>query len=85
VREANRAGGGVGDADIREMLDVLALENLLDEQPVQVPDEVVALRDDRERARAGRDWAEADRLREELRALGWEVRDSPDGPELLPA
>ena len=36
-------------------------------------------------AREARDWAEADRLRDELRALGWEVRDGPDGPELVPA
>jgi cysteinyl-tRNA synthetase len=46
---------------------------------------VVQLRDARERARAARDYAEADRLREQIRAQGWEVRDGPDGPELLPA
>jgi len=39
----------------------------------------------RERARTARDWAEADRLRDEIRAQGWEVRDGPNGPELLPA
>ena len=27
----------------------------------------------------------ADRLRDELRELGWEVRDGPQGPELVPA
>jgi cysteinyl-tRNA synthetase len=43
------------------------------------------LLDARERARAARDWAQADELRDQLRALGWEVRDGPDGPELLPA
>jgi cysteinyl-tRNA synthetase len=37
----------------------------------------------REQARAARDYAEADRLRDELRALGFEVRDGPDGPQLL--
>ena len=36
-------------------------------------------------AREARDWAEADRLRDELRAIGWEVRDGPQGPELVPA
>jgi cysteinyl-tRNA synthetase len=46
---------------------------------------VTELRDARERARAARDYAEADRLRDEIRAHGWEVRDGPDGPELLPA
>ena len=49
------------------------------------PAEVVELADARERARAARDYAEADRLREAIQAHGWEVRDGPDGPELLPA
>jgi cysteinyl-tRNA synthetase len=38
----------------------------------------------RQAARTQRDWAEADRLRDELRSLGWEIRDGPAGPELLP-
>jgi len=85
VREANRAPAGAGDADLREMLSVLGLENLLDVAEAQAPAEVIELRDAREQARAARDYAEADRLREAIRARGWEVRDSPDGPELLPA
>jgi cysteinyl-tRNA synthetase len=85
VREANRAPAGSGDADLREMLSVLGLDNLLDEDEVDAPAAVAGLRDARERARAARDYAEADRLREEIRAHGWEVRDGPDGPELLPA
>jgi cysteinyl-tRNA synthetase len=85
VREANRAGSGVGDADLREMLEVLALGNLLDVQRSEAPPEALELLDSRERARAARDFERADRLREQLRELGWEVRDGPDGPELLPA
>jgi cysteinyl-tRNA synthetase len=87
VREANRAPAGThqGDADLREMLGVLALDNLLDVGDAVAPAEVIELRDARERARAARDYAEADRLREQIRAQGWEVRDGPDGPELLPA
>jgi cysteinyl-tRNA synthetase len=85
-REANRsAPGSVGGADLREMLDILGLASLMTSDTSPIPDEVGALRDARERARQARDWAEADRLRDELRALGWEVRDGPDGPELLPA
>jgi cysteinyl-tRNA synthetase len=45
---------------------------------------VLELRDARERARREREWAQADRLREQLRSHGWEVRDGPGGPELLP-
>jgi cysteinyl-tRNA synthetase len=84
VREANRTSGAVGDADLREMLAVLALENLLDVDDEEAPPDVAELRDARERARADRDYVEADRLRDRLRELGWEVRDSPEGPELLP-
>ena len=84
IREANRADGEVGDADLREMLGVLALENLLEPDRTEAPADVVALAADREQARRERDFARADRLRDELREAGWEVRDGPGGPELLP-
>jgi cysteinyl-tRNA synthetase len=48
----------------------------------QVPPHVQALVDQREQARAAREWAEADRLRDEIRAAGFEITDSPDGPQL---
>ncbi|HXR28651.1 MAG TPA: cysteine--tRNA ligase [Solirubrobacteraceae bacterium] len=75
--------GVKGDGDLREMLTVLGLESLLapDER---APGEVRALAEQRERARGERDFAEADRLRDEISALGWEVRDEADGFELLP-
>jgi cysteinyl-tRNA synthetase len=76
-------GEAVGDAHLREMLSVLGLESLLapDEQ---APEPVLELAERRERARAERDFAAADELRDELAALGWEVRDVPGGFELLP-
>jgi cysteinyl-tRNA synthetase len=83
VGEANRRSD-VGSADLREMLGVLGLDNLLEGHGAQAPPEVVALVEARTAAREARDWAEADRLRDEARAQGWEVRDGPDGPELLP-
>ena len=46
------------------------------------PAEVTALVEARTAARAARDWARADALRAELEALGWDVTDTPDGPEL---
>jgi cysteinyl-tRNA synthetase len=83
IRDANRADGPVGDAHLREMLAVLGLENLL-EAGEGAPAEVVELAQLRAAARADRDYAEADRLREELRARGWEVRDGAAGQELVP-
>jgi cysteinyl-tRNA synthetase len=84
VRTANREGGQVGDADLREMLGVLALENLLETPTVRPAGDAEALLAEREDARAQRDWERADRLRDQLHALGWVVRDGSDGPELLP-
>jgi cysteinyl-tRNA synthetase len=84
VREANASTSPAGDADLREMLSVLGLENLLDPEEAQAPVEAFELSEARERARAARDYGEADRLREQLREMGWEVRDGPSGPELLP-
>ena len=49
-----------------------------------VPAGVVALAEARQRARMAGDYAEADRLRAELRAAGWELRDGEDGYQLVP-
>ena len=73
-----------GDSHLREMLHVLGLDTLL--APVErAPMEVVELAETREQARHARNFADADRLRDEIAALGWEVRDGPNGFELLPS
>jgi GT2 family glycosyltransferase len=48
------------------------------------PDDVRRLLERRSAARAARDWAEADTLRHELAALGWEVQDGPSGSTARP-
>ncbi len=45
-------------------------------------EEVLGLAANRELARRERDWATADRLRDELAGAGWAVEDTPDGPIL---
>jgi len=72
-----------GDAHLREMLAVLGLESLL--APAEkAPAAVRELAERREQARAARDFAAADALREQLASLGWEARDVAGGFELLP-
>jgi len=90
IREANRradAGESVGDADLREMLQVLALDNLLDADAAGGEDgpdpDALELLERREVARREKDWAQADRLRDELGARGWTVRDGATGAELV--
>ncbi|HLY49919.1 MAG TPA: cysteine--tRNA ligase [Solirubrobacteraceae bacterium] len=84
VREANRATDPGGSDDLHEMLDVLGLANLLVIEDETAPEEVKELAAARDRARRAGDYPEADRLREQIRAHGWEVRDGPNGAELLP-
>jgi cysteinyl-tRNA synthetase len=84
VGEANKLPEGAGDAHLREMLGVLGLEGLL-EREEGPPPEAEDLARRRAEARDAKDWAEADRLRDELREQGWEVRDGPQGPELVKA
>ncbi|HEV2093987.1 MAG TPA: cysteine--tRNA ligase [Rubrobacter sp.] len=45
-------------------------------------EEVLAVAASRESARREKDWATADRLRDELAEAGWAVEDTPDGPIL---
>ena len=47
-------------------------------------DEVLQRVAGRELARREKDWATADRLRDELHAEGWSVEDTPEGPILSP-
>jgi cysteinyl-tRNA synthetase len=84
VRLANSSSETVGDADLREMLDILGLANLLDRQASSAPAEMMDLLEQRQRAREARDWGRADALRDQLREAGWEVRDGPGGGELVP-
>ncbi len=41
----------------------------------RIPEDVLSAAHDRARARAGRDWAEADRLRATIEAAGWKIVD----------
>lgn len=47
------------------------------------PAEALALAEQRQQARQRKQWAESDRLREQIAALGWTVQDTPQGPKLV--
>jgi cysteinyl-tRNA synthetase len=83
IAAAGALAPAAGDQHLREMLGVLGLESLL-APTAQAPPGLRELAEQRERARAERDFTAADRLRDELAAAGWEVRDGPAGFELLP-
>jgi cysteinyl-tRNA synthetase len=83
ISERHRRGDEpVGRDDLVEMLSVLGLENLAEQGEEAGPEERRLL-EDRQAARARGAYADADRIREELRARGWEVRDGSAGPQLV--
>src|SRR6266536_1941128 len=67
---------------VRRGLDLFGLGSLAER--TEVPAEVSELAARRAEARAGGDFGEADRLRGEIEAAGWEVRDVATGFELVP-
>jgi len=71
-------------ASLRWALGLFGLGSVAD--AAVAPPEVVALAEQRTEARARKDFAAADRLRDEIAAAGWEVRDiaAPPGYRLVP-
>jgi cysteinyl-tRNA synthetase len=87
IRETNRAmdAGQFDAASARALLDewqrvngVLGFEKELE----QIPAEILALLEERKTARAAREWAKSDTLRDQIAALGWQVKDTKDGQKL---
>jgi cysteinyl-tRNA synthetase len=68
--------------ELRRGLGVFGLGGLGERQ--EAPADVAELAEQRAAARAERDFGEADRLRAEIAALGWDVRDVDAGYELVP-
>jgi cysteinyl-tRNA synthetase len=86
VTEANRrldAGGQLGVGKFGEMLHAFGLEKLLADENDAVDSEAEQLLEERQAARAARDFERADAIRDELAALGWQVRDAADGARLV--
>ena len=67
---------------LRRALDIFGLASLAEQE--DAPPEVVELAKQRQEARGARDFDEADRLRAEIEAAGWEARDVADGFQLVP-
>jgi cysteinyl-tRNA synthetase len=84
VREANRRSGLVGKRDLEGMLDLVGLANLLENATFAPPQEVMRKLAQRDAARKARDFGAADRLRAEIEALGWQIKDGAAGAQLRP-
>ena len=52
------------------------------EKNVEIPENVLKLIEERKIARQEKNWAESDRLRDEIQKLGYSVKDTKDGVEI---
>jgi cysteinyl-tRNA synthetase len=79
----------ISDADKKASLDyfdqVFGL-NLKQWQPKEnaIPDEVATLLEQRKISRANKNWAESDRIRDEIKGLGFELEDTSEGMKVKP-
>lgn len=65
-----------------ERFDAVFGVGLLEEAAEEAPAEVARLAEERAAARAEKRWADSDRLRDGIAALGWIVEDGPEGQKL---
>jgi cysteinyl-tRNA synthetase len=88
IRETNRAmdQNEMDAASASAWLDwwkrINTVLDLEAETEIVVPPEVAQLAQERENARHERNWKRSDELRDQIFALGWEVRDTKEGQKL---
>jgi cysteinyl-tRNA synthetase len=87
VGEANRGevDADAAAAELAEMLDLVGLSTLTQpDKGAEADQGAQKLMEEREEARWAKDFARADELRDQLAEMGWTVRDSANGPQLVP-
>jgi cysteinyl-tRNA synthetase len=83
ITEGNKRAVPGAHQALEDLLDVVGLRGLAGGEPELADPEARRLLAEREEARAAREFERADRIRERLGALGWEVRDTQAGPRLV--
>ncbi|HHX30448.1 MAG TPA: cysteine--tRNA ligase [Clostridiaceae bacterium] len=66
-----------------ELFGVLGLDPAAGEDE-EIPADIMALADERTRAKEARDYARADALRDQIQAMGYKIEDTPQGVRVLP-
>ena len=87
VKELNTRYIGKDDAEgakaglklLTELMDVVGL---MREAKSEIPEEVIKMAEERAQARKDKNWALADSLRDKIKELGYELKDSADGVKI---
>ena len=61
----------------------LKIDSVPDDSKQELPEEIAKLVEQRNNSRKNKDWAESDRIRDELQAKGYTVKDTKDGTEVI--
>ena len=80
VAETKTDGAAAGAKLLDELLNVLGL--LKENSSEDIPVEVIKLAEERTTARSNKNWALADSLRDKIKAMGYELKDSADGVKI---
>ena len=60
----------------------LKIEEPIAKQQEDIPQEILNLVEERKQARANKDWAKSDQLRDRIQRKGYEIKDSKEGTEI---
>lgn len=71
-----------GIAHIKELTDVLGVMQRTEDEDSADP-EIQALVDERQAARKEKNWAKADEIRDKLKEMGYTIKDTPQGAQLI--
>lgn len=77
--DPNPANAKIAYDALIELMDVLGL---LNKDTAEIPSEVLTFIEKRREARKNKDWAKSDELRNEIIALGYNVKDSREGQKV---
>ncbi|MFP5326845.1 MAG: cysteine--tRNA ligase [Acidimicrobiia bacterium] len=80
VGRANSSGDQGAAAAAHEIAGAFGL--ILGGEAAEVPADVQSLVAERDAARAAKDWARSDQIRDQLQADGWVVEDTPEGTKV---
>lgn len=89
IREANALidANTVSRQEAQQALELMQMVNsILDVirfEEERIPESLQQALRDRQAARAAKDWAQADRLRDQIQAAGYRIEDTPRGPQLV--
>lgn len=84
VKEINKTHSKEAYKLFKEFLFVLGLDYSLEKNnTVKVPEKIQNLAKERWQAKQAKNWAEADKIRQELSVLGYLIKDSKDGYDII--